>query len=53
MKNVVAHVDFGRSRLVDPRAFMRLYRIRFELPLWLACKLSAFAAEIRYNPYRS
>ncbi len=53
MKIVVAQIDFGQSRIIDPRAFRLLYRMRFSLPLWLACKVSAFAAEIRYNPYRS
>lgn len=53
MNTATVHIDFGGVPLVDPRAFCRLYRRRFRLPLWLACKLSDMVAQIRYNPYRS
>ncbi len=53
MKPAIAYIGSGRSCVIDPRAFRVLYQERFTLPLWVAFKVSALAAGIRFNRYLS
>lgn len=53
MKTAIAYIGSDRSRVIDPRTFRVLYQRRFTLPLWLAFKVSALAAGIRFNRYLS